>query len=110
MFSGAGSLAFRIEEGRIGDFVIDRAGRNVSLTSIIFGRHHAAFNEVLHLQVRQTHAGHMSVLVVPRSLPCDAKDVMAGFDFAGVDIGYDVQVMDHPIRTRSGKLKLKIDP
>jgi phenylacetate-CoA ligase len=110
VFSGAGSLAFRIEEGRIGDFVIDRAGRNVSLTSIIFGRHHAAFNEVLHLQVRQTHAGHMSVLVVPRSLPCDAKDVMAGFDFAGVDIGYDVQVMDHPIRTRSGKLKLKIDP
>ncbi|WP_332748221.1 hypothetical protein [Hydrogenophaga sp.] len=107
--SGGGSLAFRIEEGRIGDFVIDQAGRKVSLTSIIFGRHHAAFNEVLHLQVRQTHPGHMSVLVVPRSSPCEPKDLMAGFDFAGLDIGYDIQVVDQPIRTSAGKLKLKID-
>ena len=105
---GGGSLAFRIEEGRIGDFVIDRAGQKIALTSIIFGRHHAAFSDVLHLQVRQTNPGHMSILVVPRSSPCEPKDLMAGFDFAGVDIGYDIEIVEQPIRTSAGKLKLKI--
>ncbi len=104
-----GSLAFSIQEGRIGDFVEDRSGRKLSLTSIIFGRHHAAFNEVLHLQVRQDRPGYITLLVVPQAVPTDVASLAAGFDFTGLDLLFDVQIVDSPIRTRAGKLKLKVD-
>lgn len=104
-----GSLAFRIQEGRVGDFVEDRSGRQLSLTSIIFGRHHGAFNEVLHLQVRQTIPGHITLLVVPQSTTADVGNLTTGFDFAGLDLTFDVQVVDKPVRTAAGKLKLKVD-
>jgi phenylacetate-CoA ligase len=104
-----GALAFRIEEGRVGDFVQDRSGRQLSLTSIIFGRHHGAFNEVLHLQVRQTIPGHITLLLVPQATTADVVSLTAGFDFAGLDLTFDVQLVDQPVRTASGKLKLKVD-
>lgn len=104
-----GSLAFRIEEGRVGDFVQDRSGRQLSLTSIIFGRHHCAFNEVLHLQVRQTIPGHITLLLVPQVTTADVVSLTAGFDFEGLDLTFDVQLVDQPVRTVSGKLKLKVD-
>jgi phenylacetate-CoA ligase len=107
--SGGGSLAFRIQEGRIGDFVVDRNGRRLSLTSIIFGRHHAAFDHALHLQVRQARPGHITLLVVPQTLPGDPAQLSAGFDFTGLDLGFDVQILDKPLRTVAGKLKLKVD-
>lgn len=106
---GGASLAFRIREGRIGDFVEDRVGRRLSLTSIIFGRHHAAFNDVLHLQVRQTHPGHITLLIVPQQMPGDVARLLGGFDFTGLDLGFDIEVMDKPLRTAAGKLKLKVD-
>lgn len=46
-----GALSFRIKEGRVGDFILDRNGRKLSLTAIIFGRHHAAFALIHHVQV-----------------------------------------------------------
>lgn len=109
VFSDGGALAFRIREGRVGDFVEDRNGRQLSLTSIIFGRHHAAFNDALHLQVRQTHPGHITLLVVPKVLPGDPAGLMAGFDFTGLALGFDIQILDKPVRTAAGKLKLKVD-
>lgn len=105
----AGSLAFRIQEGRVGDFVLDRSGRQLSLTSIIFGRHHGAFNEVLHLQVRQAIPGHITLLVVPQAATADGGNLATGFDFAGLDLTFDVQVVDKPVRSAAGKLKLKVD-
>jgi phenylacetate-CoA ligase len=105
----AGSLAFRIQEGRVGDFVQDRSGRKLSLTSIIFGRHHSAFNELHHLQVRQTTPGHVTLLVVPEAKAVDVGSLAMGFDFAGLDLTFDVQVVDKPVRTAAGKLKLKVD-
>jgi phenylacetate-CoA ligase len=104
-----GSLAFRISEGRIGDFILDRNGRKLSLTSIIFGRHHACFNDILHLQVRQTQPGHITLLVVPRDAGHDLSALTSGFDFTGLAFDFDVAIVDRPYRTTSGKLKLLLD-
>ena len=104
-----GSLAFRIDEGRIGDFIVDRNGRKLSLTSIIFGRHHACFNDVLHLQVRQTQPGHITLLVVPKGSGRDLSDLASGFDFTGLALSFDVTILDKPFRTAAGKLKLLLD-
>lgn len=109
VYSESGRLFFRIKEGRVGDFIVDQEGRKLSLTSIIFGRHHAAFNDLLHLQVRQTQAGHITLLVVPRERLCDLPSLLTGFDFKGLALEFDVQVVDKPVRTVAGKLKLKVD-
>lgn len=103
------ALAFRISEGRIGDFVLDRAGERLGLTSIIFGRHHSAFDHVHHLQVRQTQPGHMTILVVPRADGGDIASLKAGFDFSGLDLGWDLELIETPVRSAGGKLKLKVD-
>lgn len=104
------ALVFRISEGRIGDFIVDRQQRRLALTSIIFGRHHAAFDEVRHLQVRQDCAGRATLLVVPRAEVSDADSLLRGFDFSGLDVHWDVKLIPAPVRTRSGKIRLKVDP
>lgn len=105
--SQRGSLAFQIREGRVGDFVLDRLERNLSLTSIIFGRHHSAFEGLQHLQVRQDTPGKMTLLIVPRGIS-DVIQLRSGFDFNGLDLIWDIEIIDQPIRTPAGKIKLKV--
>jgi phenylacetate-CoA ligase len=102
------ALAFRIKEGRVGDFVLDRAGRRLGLTSIIFGRHHTAFDTVQHLQVRQHSPGQMTILIVPQT-DNDLQSLKAGFDFSGLDLDWDLELIAAPIRSAGGKVKLKVD-
>ena len=104
-----GSLAFRIREGRIGDFVIDRLGLKVSLTAIIFGRHHAAFERLQHLQVLQNFHGRITLLVVPLSSSCDPSVLKQGFDFSGLNLDWDLEIVTAPIRTTAGKIRLKVE-
>lgn len=102
------ALAFRIKEGRVGDFVLDRGGRRLGLTSIIFGRHHSAFDTAQHLQVRQQSPGQMTILVVPQA-DSDLEALRAGFDFSGLDLDWDLELIAAPIRSAGGKVKLKVD-
>jgi phenylacetate-CoA ligase len=104
-----GSLAFRVTDGRIGDFVVDRKGCRLPLTSIIFGRHHAAFDDLLHLQVRQDVPGTITLLIVPRSMAVDLVEMKKGIDFKGLDIDWQIKLVSSPIRTKNGKIKLKVD-
>lgn len=105
-----GSLAFRITEGRVGDFVHDRLGRRHSLTAIIFGRHHAAFEFVQHLQVRELCHGIVT-LVVSRRRGCnmDKAELLGAFDLDDLDIKWEIEIVNEPIRTKAGKIKLKLD-
>lgn len=103
-----GSLKFRILEGRIGDFVLDAKGRKLALTSIIFGRHHAAFRSLRHLQVRQESPGVVCLLIVPVSRTIDPVGILEGFDFEGLDMDWRVEIIDTPVRTKIGKIQLKV--
>lgn len=107
--SSPGGLAFRIREGRIGDFVVDRQGRKLGLTAIIFGRHHAAFASLKHLQVRDEGNGRMTLIVTPRDTGVSGIEIAKGFDFAGLDIDWRVEIVDGPVRTQAGKIQLKIN-
>ena len=108
VFKFGASLAFRIVEGRVGDFVTDRNGRRLSLTSIIFGRHHSGFDDLLHLQVRQDAPGRITLLIVPRSLPVDVEAARANFDFSGLDLDWRLELLAEPLRTSAGKIRLKV--
>ncbi len=103
-----GSLVFCIREGRIGDFVIDRSGLRVSLTAIIFGRHHVAFEYLKHLQVRQYVPGQITLLVVPRTSDIDLVTLRQNFDFSGLNLDWKIEIISAPVRTLSGKIQLKV--
>lgn len=106
--SHGGSLAFRITEGRTGDFIHDRSGRRHSLTAIIFGRHHAAFDRLQHLQVREDAPGRIALVLTPREPAPDLAALRAGFDLDDLDIDWSLELVDAPIRTALGKIRLKI--
>ena len=103
-----GGFGFRIKEGRSGDFVEDKNGKKIPLTALIFGRHHKAFDIADHVQIRQQIPGKATLIV------SGSKEVLAGkamadlFDLTNVAIDFDMEIVDKPIRTAAGKLKLKV--
>lgn len=105
-----GRLSFRIREGRVGDFVLDRQGRKLALTAIIFGRHHAAFSMIQHVQVCDHGAGRIALIVTPKGDSVDPAMLMAGFDLADLNIDLELRLVGNPIRTPAGKIRLKVDP
>lgn len=108
IFERRGSLLFRIAEGRIGDFVHDRSGRRHSLTAIIFGRHHVAFEMLRHVQVREEFQGCVTLVVTPRESGVDRAALLDGFDLEDLDIEWRLEVVEAPVRTQAGKIRLKI--
>jgi len=104
-----GSLAFRIKEGRVGDFVMDRQGNRLALTAIIFGRHHSAFEYLRHLQVRDEGQGRITLVVTPRDGSADVETLRQGFDLDDLDIELRLETVDEPVRTQAGKIRLKIN-
>lgn len=104
-----GILSFQVLEGRVGDFVIGRDGRRISLTAIIFGRHHPGFADVHHVQVRQDDIGSITLLVVADSKRTSPEDLHAGFNLDDVDIDWRIEVIDKPIRSMAGKIKLLVN-
>ncbi len=64
---------------------------------------------MLHLQVREDAPGRMTLLVVPRTHGADVALLQQGFDFAGLDLDWRIELIGAPIRTRNGKIRLKVD-
>jgi len=98
---------FQIATGRIGDFIVDKKGHRISLTALIFGRHHEIFNWARFVQVRQVEPGEATVVVTrPMEERGEVEDWSTLFDSNGVDISFDFEVRDEPVRTSQGKIQL----
>jgi phenylacetate-CoA ligase len=102
-----GSFSFKISEGRTGDFVVGHGGRRIALTSLIFGRHHAAFAQLRHLQIRQEQPGEIILLLVP-AVGATHDNLAGGFDLADAGIDWRIEILDAPVRTAAGKTPLKV--
>lgn len=101
--------SFKISSGRVGDHVVDRAGHKISLTAMIHGRHHKAFAYVNHIQVLQANAGEVVLLITARESSDLSKDeLLQMFDLSNIDMDFDLEVVDEPIRTITGKLPLLV--
>lgn len=99
--------SFRIKEGRNSESVIDLNGRSISLTGLIFGRHHKAFSHSEHVQVRQKTAGQLEIIITAKNLRSDWPEL---FDFTNAFFDINFSQIDHPIRTPSGKVQLLLRP
>ena len=98
---------FAIKEGRSGDFIEDKNGKKIPLTALIFGRHHKAFDVADYVQIGQREPGKATLYVAVKGGNLRG-DVGRLFDLTNVDIDFDFEVVDKPIRTKAGKLKLRV--
>lgn len=98
--------SFKMKGGRPGEFVIDRDGKKINLTGLIFGRHHALFNEAKYIQVKQIAKGVIEIHYVADNLPADKAAVL--FDSNNVNMDISFVQRSEPVRTVAGKVNLLI--
>ncbi|MNG01871.1 hypothetical protein D3C84_848690 [compost metagenome] len=96
-------LSFRIKEGRNSESVIDANGRSISLTGLIFGRHHKAFNYCEHIQVKQPNPGNLEILISSKNLLNNWPEL---FDFTNSFFDVTYTQIESPIRSPLGKVQL----
>jgi len=102
---------FKITRGRNADFIEDRSGRKMSITSLFFGRHHKIFNIADYIQISQTKKGKgMFYITFKNQRPITESEAPDYFDLSNIDIDFDFVFLNEPVRTKRGKLKLKISP
>lgn len=101
--------SFRIRNGRVGDFVVDRNGVKIPLTALIFGRHHDLFNIAKFVQVRQRAPGHMEVLATLERGAKTPSDWNRWFDTSGLEMTIDFCRLNEPILTPRGKVALRVE-
>lgn len=95
--------------GRIGQYVEDKEGKKLSLTGLIFGKHHDLFDYCSQLQVSQKNRGEIIIYYVPiRELPSNIPPSQL-FDSAGLKLDISFKKIDQPIKTTSGKVLLLVD-
>jgi phenylacetate-CoA ligase len=99
--------SFSIKEGRSGDFVIDKNGKSLSLTSLIFGRHHEIFAYADCIQVKQEKEGEV-ILMITTSKNLDEEQALSMFDLSNVEIDFTLSIIPAPILTTTGKMPLKV--
>lgn len=98
--------AFGIAEGRNGDFIEDRNGKQIPLTSLIFGRHHKAFEVAEHIQIHQDKPGEATIYLIKSGTTVEKPESL--FDLSALDITFRVEQRQTPVLSSSGKLKLKV--
>jgi phenylacetate-CoA ligase len=101
--------SFEITTGRQGDFVLDRNGKKIPLTGLIFGRHHRLFDFCSHLQIGQAKPGKATVYYCP--IPQREMEIVPDrmFDSSNVSIDFSFVAVSEPIKTRAGKVRLLVD-
>lgn len=97
--------SFKVAEGRVGEFVIDKNGRSISLTALIFGRHHKLFEVADFVQVQQDTPGYLNIIVTTQNddIACDEL-----FDSEGVNMDITFKLVKQPYKTKSGKVSLLV--
>ena len=96
------------EGGRSGQYITDIDGKNISLTGLIFGKHHKIFNYCSQLQISQSEQGKAIIYYVPKNgLPknFNPKEM---FDSDGISIEFSFKEIQEPIRTKAGKVLLLV--
>jgi phenylacetate-CoA ligase len=102
--------SFRISEGRFGEFILDKQGRRISLTALVFGRHHDIFERARFVQLTQACAGEAVILVtLPQPDYADEASLRRQFDLSGADIDFRFSVLSTPYITPSGKVPLLVN-
>lgn len=100
--------SFRIAGGREGDYVIDLTGKKISLTGLVFGRHHRIFDKARFFQVQQDKPGALKIFITNLGNKIPALELESYFDLAGINMDFTFEQIDAPILTSGGKVVLNV--
>lgn len=101
--------SFKIKGGRQGDYIFDKNKVKISLTALIFGRHHQLFEIARFVQVRQTQIGKIIFLITPGKLFPVNFNIDDWMDLSSIDIEYDYELLSSPKLSPLGKFLIKVD-
>jgi len=100
---------FKIAAGRVGDFITDLNGKQISLTALIFGRHHKLFGHVNFLQITQNNQGTaIIILTCKENINLSKNETLQLLDLTNIDVTFDILFVAQPFRTKAGKVLLKV--
>ncbi len=97
---------FEISKGRESEYIIDKKNNKISLTGLIFGRHHDLFNYVNYIQIYQKQPGEAIVYCVLKKKT--KREISTMFDSKNVLIDFSFEQIKKPVLTQTGKLNLKL--
>ena len=100
--------SFAVTQGRDADYVVDKEGKAIPLTALIFGRHHKIFGMVDYVQVSQKEERGLVTLIISTTLNYSKEQLRQVMDLSNLNLDFDFQIVDSPVRTKAGKVKLKI--
>lgn len=100
--------SFRIAAGREGDFVVDLSGKKISLTGLVFGRHHRIFDKAKFFQVFQAKDGDVKVIITTLGNKIPEHELVSYFDLSGINMNFTFEQIDSPILTSGGKVVLNV--
>jgi phenylacetate-CoA ligase len=106
--------AFLIKEGRASEYILDKLGRKISLTGLIFGRHYENikhsknfFNDADFIQISQEQMGKAVIYIITKNDNI-ASDVISIFNYRDIDIDFTFKIRKKPFRTALGKTPLLV--
>ena len=108
-FEGGLLESFEMSGGRCGDFIVDKDGNKISLTGVIFGKHHRLFNYCSQVQISQSKQGLATIYFVPKQKLPDDFVPEKYFDTTNINLQFSFKQIDKPIKTKIGKVLLKVD-
>ena len=103
-------ISFRVAEGRVGDFIVDKNHQKISLTGLVFGRHHKVFSWASSVQISQSRHGEVTIYVNPMRTgsPKSAQSIADDFDADNVKLDITFAIVSSPIKTEAGKTPLLV--
>lgn len=96
--------------GRTGQYVLDKNGKRISLTGLLFGKHHLLFNHCSQIQISQREPGIATIYYVAKDGSLQGRSPQDLFSADGIDMDFDFVRLDQPIRTKAGKVLLLVNP
>lgn len=106
--------AFKIKEGRNSEYIVDKEGKKISVTGLIFGRHHDNFmhsKEIYEyaefIQISQENQGEATIYIITQD-DTISSDLISLFNFNGVNIDFSFNIRKKPFRTSIGKTPLLV--
>ena len=81
--------------------------RKQQLMALIFGRNHKAFDVADYVQIGQKEPGSATLYVTMKNRE-GVGDMAKLFDLTNVDMNFEFKVVERPVRTGMGKLKLRV--
>ncbi len=99
--------SFEIQEGRLGDFIIDKNGERISVTHLNLSCRESTWELVRCVQIEQREPGSVILWVTPRR-STTVKELRNAFDFGKLNLDCDFRIVHKPFVTSNGKTLLKI--